>query len=51
MDLTRREFFGSVSAVAAAGTIRPEKLIASIDDPLGVRADFPVVGESISTLR
>jgi selenocysteine lyase/cysteine desulfurase len=47
MDLTRREFFGSVSAVAAAGTIRPERLIASVDDPLGVRADFPVVGESI----
>ena len=46
MELTRRQFFGSVSAATAAAGLRPEHLLAAADDPLGVRRDFPVVGES-----
>lgn len=53
MALSRREFLGGVSAAAALGGLRPESLGASanirraisVDDPLGVRADFPVVEE------
>jgi len=47
MQITRRQFFGSVSAAAAATGLRPEALIAQQNDPLGVRGDFPVVGEGI----
>ena len=47
MDLTRREFFGSVSAAAAAARARPQTILSGVDDPLGVRDDFPVVEETI----
>ena len=45
MDFTRREFLGTVTAVAAltesAGTADGQ----TEEDPLGVRSDFPVVNE------
>lgn len=61
MALTRREFIGGVSAAAAlnvlppapvsaalSGAMKPRRtLVPSADDPLGVRADFPVVEETI----
>ena len=47
MDLTRREFIGSVSAAAAVTGLRPEMTVTTDDDPLGVRSDFPVVQEAI----
>ncbi len=47
MALTRREFVGSMSAVTAAAGLKPNALLAAAnDDPLGVRGDFPVVGET-----
>jgi selenocysteine lyase/cysteine desulfurase len=47
MDCTRREFLGTVSAATALSAVSctPDAQIG--DDPLGVRADFPVIGESI----
>ena len=45
MKTTRREFIGNVSAaavIAQPGTASPAE---TGDDPLGVRDDFPVVGE------
>ncbi len=45
MAVTRRQFFGSVSAAAAAAGLNPGELLAAVDDPLGVRRDFPVVLE------
>jgi selenocysteine lyase/cysteine desulfurase len=47
MNLTRREFVGSVSAAAAVSGVRPEMIMSAGDDPLGVRGDFPVVREGI----
>ncbi len=63
MALTRREFIGGVSAAAALNGLHPPALSAAqgnpraegassrpvnlADDPLGVRADFPVVDELI----
>jgi selenocysteine lyase/cysteine desulfurase len=47
MRYTRREFLGTVStATVMAGVSRPATQQAG-DDPLGVRGDFPVVGESL----
>ena len=43
MDLTRRQFLGSVSAAAAATRLDPGPIGVREDDPLGVRPDFPVV--------
>lgn len=45
MRFTRRQFVTRVSAAAAAAGVRPEELLAAVDDPLGVRRDFPVVDE------
>ena len=47
MDLTRREFIGSVSAAAAVSGLKPGTVAALQQDPLGVRKDFPVVEEGI----
>jgi selenocysteine lyase/cysteine desulfurase len=47
MPQTRREFLGTVSAAAALSGIPRPSGYRSDDDPLGVRADFPVVQESI----
>ena len=47
MDLTRRDFIGSVSAAAAVSGLRPGTVAALQQDPLGVRKDFPVVEEGI----
>jgi len=62
MDLTRREFIGSVSAAAAVKGLPGQALsaeegktmsssssfsLSSADDPLGVRGDFPIVEENI----
>ena len=55
MTLSRREFISGVSAAAARSGVSPASLsgvrpvvgIASKDDPLGVRSDFPVVEQSV----
>jgi len=47
MTQTRREFLGTVSAAAAIGGLPRPPAFASDGDPLGVRADFPVVEECI----
>ncbi len=47
MDLTRRNFIGSISAAAAVGGLKPDTVAALQQDPLGVRKDFPVVEEGI----
>lgn len=47
MDLTRREFIGTVPAAAAVTRIRPGKMMSPEQDPLGIRRDFPVVEGSI----
>ena len=55
MTLSRREFISGVSAAAALSGVSPTSLsgvrpvvgIASKDDPLGVRSDFPVVEQSV----
>ncbi len=47
MDLTRRDFIGSVSAAAAVSGLKPGTVAALQQDPLGVREDFPVVEEGI----
>ena len=55
MTLSRREFISGVSAAAAISGVSPASLsgvrpvvgIASKDDPLGVRSDFPVVEQSV----
>ncbi len=45
MDYSRREFLGTLSAATVlSGVARPAHA-QSGDDPLGVRSDFPVVGE------
>ena len=47
MELTRREFIGTVSSAAAitGGCDRTPALWS--EDPLGVRGDFPVVEEGV----
>jgi len=55
VTLSRREFISGVSAAAALSGVSPASLsgvrpvvgIASKDDPLGVRSDFPVVKQSV----
>ena len=47
MKATRREFIGSVSAAAVLTPPRPASPAVADEDPLGVRGDFPVVGEMI----
>jgi len=47
MALTRREFLGTVSAATAVSAVSCNSTEQVGDDPLGVRRDFPVVGESI----
>ena len=47
MDCTRREFLGTVSAATALTTVSCAPTNQVGDDPLGVRNDFPVIGESI----
>ena len=47
MDCTRREFLGTVSAATAISAVSCTPTEQIGDDPLGVRRDFPVVGESV----
>ena len=47
MGVTRREFIGNVSAAAVLVPAGQARAAASGDDPLGVRDDFPVVGEGV----
>ncbi len=47
MEVTRREFIGSVSAAAVVSQLGPESPVGVDDDPLGVRSDFPVVEEGV----
>jgi selenocysteine lyase/cysteine desulfurase len=42
MDLTRRDFFGVTTAAAVASL---QGTVATADDPLGVRKDFPALRE------
>ena len=46
MDCTRREFLGTVSAATAMTAVSCAPPTQRGDDPLGVRSDFPVIGES-----
>ena len=46
MECTRREFLGTVSAATAMTAVSCTPSAQIGDDPLGVRSDFPVVGES-----
>lgn len=46
MGCTRREFLGTVSSAAAMTAVSCSPSTHRGDDPLGVRRDFPVVGES-----
>jgi selenocysteine lyase/cysteine desulfurase len=50
MSLDRRSFVATAAALAASAAVRPTRAIASVPtfgvpgpDPLGVRADFPIV--------
>src|SRR6266508_1561643 len=52
--LDRRAFVAAAASLAAASVVRPPAAIAATadaaggpDDPLGVRADFPIVNERI----
>ena len=47
MECTRREFLGTVSAATAMTAVSCAPPAQVGDDPLGVRRDFPVIGESI----
>lgn len=47
METTRREFIGTVSAATVLTPSKPAFPAAAADDPLGVRADFPVVEEGV----
>ena len=49
MEYNRRQFLGSLSAVVLAGGLerKPPRTLQDTDDPLGVRADFPVTDEGI----
>ncbi len=47
MDLSRRDFIGSVPAAVAVKWNLSGTMNSTDDDPLGVRRDFPVVEESI----
>ena len=46
MDCTRREFLGTVSTATAMTAVSCAPSTQIGDDPLGVRSDFPVIGES-----
>jgi len=51
MDLNRRSFVATAASLAASAAVQPSSAIAALpqrrdvsaDDPLGVRADFPIV--------
>ena len=51
MDLNRRSFVSAAASLAAAAAVQPGSALATLpqlqgagpDDPLGVRADFPIV--------
>ncbi len=45
MDYSRREFLGTLSAATVLSGVARTAHAQSGDDPLGVRSDFPVVGE------
>lgn len=48
MSLTRRKFLGAVSSISVvAASPVPVRAAVSLEDPLGVRADFPVVQDTI----
>ena len=47
VNLTRRQFLDAASSVTAAAAFLPRDGKASEDDPLGVRADFPVVRDGL----
>ena len=43
MTVSRREFLGTLISVPAMGSLFPESLLSSDDDPLGVRKDFSIL--------
>src|SRR5580693_6704829 len=47
VSLSRRQFLGASSSVAAAAAFLPHGSRTSEDDPLGVRGDFSVVREGL----
>ncbi|MBI2834269.1 MAG: aminotransferase class V-fold PLP-dependent enzyme [Acidobacteria bacterium] len=48
MDLSRRQFLGAASSALTLSRVAPPAAVAGTgDDPLGVRADFPVTREGI----
>jgi len=47
MKYSRREFINGASGALAASAVVPRYAPADADDPLGVRRDFPVVGEGV----
>jgi selenocysteine lyase/cysteine desulfurase len=47
MDLNRRQFIGTASAVTALRPLASQAPSADIDDPLGVRRDFPVTRQGV----
>jgi selenocysteine lyase/cysteine desulfurase len=47
MKCSRREFIDAASGTLATTALAPLRAPADEDDPLGVRRDFPVTGESV----
>lgn len=48
MSFTRRQFIGSLAAAAATSQVRAaESTPSPLNDPLGVRGDFPVVTDTV----
>jgi len=43
MTFSRRQFIGAACGATSAAALLPRDTVASDDDPLGVRGDFPVV--------
>src|SRR4051812_43922542 len=47
VEIDRRQFIEVASGAAAVLPLHAHDRAAGIDDPLGVRRDFPVVGEGL----
>jgi cysteine desulfurase / selenocysteine lyase len=47
MEINRREFVGATSGAIGTALLSPLNLQPADDDPLGIRREFPVVGEGL----
>ena len=47
MNLSRRQFIGATCGATTAAAVVPHGRAAADEDPLGVRRDFPVVGNGV----